>query len=108
MVMVANLQLGWTLFVDPIDQKHHWSRYAIQGYGRACHSSRKLAAGWDRLPAGTDSWKSVFMIAVALDLLAALLALVVLKPLRKRLIAASDKSSLTSEPETVEVSIRAR
>src|SRR5215467_649946 len=30
MVMVANLQLGWTPFVDPIDQKYHWSRYAIQ------------------------------------------------------------------------------
>jgi len=30
MVMVANLQLGWTPFVDPIDQKHHWGRYAIQ------------------------------------------------------------------------------
>jgi OFA family oxalate/formate antiporter-like MFS transporter len=30
MVMVANLQLGWTPFVDAIDQKHHWGRYAIQ------------------------------------------------------------------------------
>ena len=23
MVMIANLQYGWTLFVDPIDQTHH-------------------------------------------------------------------------------------
>jgi MFS transporter, OFA family, oxalate/formate antiporter len=30
MVMVANLQLGWTPFVDPIDMKYHWGRYAIQ------------------------------------------------------------------------------
>lgn len=30
MAMVANLQYGWTLFVDPIDQKHHWGRAAIQ------------------------------------------------------------------------------
>src|SRR5580704_3042427 len=30
MVMVANLQLGWTPFVDPIDQKYHWGRYFIQ------------------------------------------------------------------------------
>src|SRR5215831_14192927 len=30
MVMVANLQLGWTPFVEPIDQKYHWGRYAIQ------------------------------------------------------------------------------
>jgi OFA family oxalate/formate antiporter-like MFS transporter len=28
--MVANLQLGWTPFVDPIDQKYHWGRYQIQ------------------------------------------------------------------------------
>lgn len=30
MTMVANLQLGWSPFVDPIDQKFHWGRYAIQ------------------------------------------------------------------------------
>ena len=24
MVMIANLQYGWTLFVEPIDQKYHW------------------------------------------------------------------------------------
>lgn len=29
MVMIANLQYGWTLFVTPIDQKHHWGRAAI-------------------------------------------------------------------------------
>jgi OFA family oxalate/formate antiporter-like MFS transporter len=30
MVMIANLQYGWTLFVDPIDQAHHWGTAAIQ------------------------------------------------------------------------------
>jgi MFS transporter, OFA family, oxalate/formate antiporter len=30
MVMIANLQYGWTLFVTPIDQKYHWGRAAIQ------------------------------------------------------------------------------
>lgn len=30
MVMIANLQYGWTLFVGPIDQKYHWGRAAIQ------------------------------------------------------------------------------
>jgi len=30
MVMTANLQYGWTLFVTPIDQKYHWGRAAIQ------------------------------------------------------------------------------
>jgi MFS transporter, OFA family, oxalate/formate antiporter len=30
MVMIANLQYGWTLFVNPIDQKYHWGAAAIQ------------------------------------------------------------------------------
>lgn len=30
MTMIANLQYGWTLFVTPIDDKHHWGRAAIQ------------------------------------------------------------------------------
>ena len=30
MAMIANLQYGWTLFVDPIDAKYHWGRPAIQ------------------------------------------------------------------------------
>src|SRR4051794_2199151 len=30
MAMIANLQYGWTLFVDPIDARHHWGRAAIQ------------------------------------------------------------------------------
>jgi OFA family oxalate/formate antiporter-like MFS transporter len=30
MAMIANLQYGWTLFVDPIDATHHWGRAAIQ------------------------------------------------------------------------------
>ncbi|GJE38885.1 oxalate/formate MFS antiporter [Methylobacterium persicinum] len=30
MAMIANLQYGWTLFVDPIDSKFHWGRASIQ------------------------------------------------------------------------------
>jgi MFS transporter, OFA family, oxalate/formate antiporter len=30
MACVANLQYGWTWFVDPIDAKYHWGRAAIQ------------------------------------------------------------------------------
>ncbi len=30
MVMIANLQYGWTLFVGPINDKFHWGRPAIQ------------------------------------------------------------------------------
>jgi len=28
--MIANLQYGWTLFVNPIEDKHHWGLPAIQ------------------------------------------------------------------------------
>jgi OFA family oxalate/formate antiporter-like MFS transporter len=30
MVMIANLQYGWTLFVKPIDDRYHWGTTAIQ------------------------------------------------------------------------------
>jgi OFA family oxalate/formate antiporter-like MFS transporter len=30
MAMVANLQYGWTLFVNPIEQKNHWGLAAVQ------------------------------------------------------------------------------
>jgi OFA family oxalate/formate antiporter-like MFS transporter len=30
MVLIANLQYGWTLFVDPISKEHGWSRATIQ------------------------------------------------------------------------------
>src|ERR1700716_706677 len=30
MTMIANLQYGWTLFVNPLDAKFHWGRTAIQ------------------------------------------------------------------------------
>ena len=44
----------------------------------------------NQLPAEMASWRTVFMIAAALDVAAALLALVALKPMRRRLVA-SDK-----------------
>jgi OFA family oxalate/formate antiporter-like MFS transporter len=30
MAMIANLQYGWTLFVNPLDSKYHWGRASIQ------------------------------------------------------------------------------
>jgi MFS transporter, OFA family, oxalate/formate antiporter len=30
MVTIANLQYGWTLFINPIEEKYHWGRAAIQ------------------------------------------------------------------------------
>ena len=33
MAMIANMQYGWTLFVNPIDDKYHWGRTAIQVVG---------------------------------------------------------------------------
>jgi MFS transporter, OFA family, oxalate/formate antiporter len=29
-VIVVNLQYGWTLFVNPMDDKYHWGRAIIQ------------------------------------------------------------------------------
>jgi len=26
MIMIANLQYGWTLFVNPIDAAHNWGK----------------------------------------------------------------------------------
>ena len=44
MAMIANLQYGWTLFVDPIDAKNHWGRASIQlaftiVFARVLHSA---------------------------------------------------------------------
>jgi OFA family oxalate/formate antiporter-like MFS transporter len=30
LVTIANLQYGWTLFINPIEEKYHWGRAAIQ------------------------------------------------------------------------------
>jgi MFS transporter, OFA family, oxalate/formate antiporter len=30
MAMIANLQYGWTLFVNPVAEKHGWTKAAIQ------------------------------------------------------------------------------
>ena len=49
MVMVANLQYGWTLFVLPIDQKHHWGPAAIQ----IAFTILVLAETW---PAPIEGW----------------------------------------------------
>ena len=43
MVMIANLQYGWTLFVNPIDQKYHWGTAAIQIGLQRFHRDRNLA-----------------------------------------------------------------
>jgi hypothetical protein len=48
------------------------------------------------LPAGPGTWKLVFMIAAVFDLMAALLALAVLKPLRKRLFSSDKQASPAS------------
>ena len=43
MVMIANLQYGWTLFVGPIDQKYHWGRAAILSRFHHLCSHRNVA-----------------------------------------------------------------
>jgi OFA family oxalate/formate antiporter-like MFS transporter len=50
------------------------------------------------LPAGPGTWKLVFMIAAGLDVMAALLAIAVLKPLRKRLFSPDRQLSRPPRP----------
>ena len=49
MVMVANLQYGWTYFVDPMDQAHHWGREGIQIAFTHVRRHRDLAGAGRRL-----------------------------------------------------------
>ena len=49
MVMIANLQYGWTLFVKPIDAKHGWDRAAIQVAFTHLRAHRDLAGADRRL-----------------------------------------------------------
>jgi hypothetical protein len=48
-----------------------------------------LVALCNRLHANTGSWPLVFALMIAADWLAALLALLVLRPMRRRFVAAS-------------------
>jgi len=41
MAMIANLQYGWTIFIAPIDAKHHWGKAAIQGNLHPLYPPRK-------------------------------------------------------------------
>src|SRR5206468_1148267 len=68
-------------------------KFATANYGLLYTAKGVAALGIplaNLLPAGTLSWKIVFMIAAGLDVVAALLAIAALKPLRKRMLA-SDK-----------------
>src|SRR5262249_29933520 len=65
-------------------------KFATANYG-LLYTAKGMAALMvplaNLLPAGPGSWKRVFMAGVVLDVAAALLALLALKPLRKRLLA---------------------
>ena len=52
MVMIANLQYGWTLFVDPMDAKYHWGRPANPDRILAVRADRDLAGSGRRLVRG--------------------------------------------------------
>ena len=84
------------------------TRYATANYG-LLYTAKGMAALViplaNLLPAGPGSWKIVFMIAAVLDLLAALLALVALKPLRKRLLASDQQVSRPPEAGGVRLSL---
>jgi len=49
MALIANLQYGWTLFVNPMEAKNHWGLTAIQ---LSFRSSWWWRPGWCRWKAG--------------------------------------------------------
>ena len=49
MAMIANLQYGWTLFVNPIDAKYHWGKAADPGGLHDFRADRDLAGAGRRL-----------------------------------------------------------
>ena len=55
MIMIANLQYGWTLFVNPIDGKYHWGRAAIQVGQMPKVTLRELPAARRRYPEPAES-----------------------------------------------------
>jgi len=68
MAMIANLQYGWTLFVNPIDAKFHWGRASIQ----VAFSIFVLLETWlvpvegylvDRFGRGSWFWPEAFFAA---------------------------------------------
>ena len=68
MVMTANLQYGWTLFVTPIDNKYHWGRASIQ----VAFSIFVLAETWLVPFEGylIDKFGPKFMVSIAGGLIA--------------------------------------
>ena len=52
MACVANLQYGWTLFVNPIDAKYHWGRQRHSVGVQLVRSDRDLAGSRGRLSRG--------------------------------------------------------
>ena len=54
LVMIANLQYGWTLFIDPIDQKYHWGRAASQVAFTIYIVTETLAQDFESLANNTD------------------------------------------------------
>jgi hypothetical protein len=103
MVMIANLQYGWTLFVSPIDTwgeiyslfpstctDVYGSRYATTNAGMlytAKGTASLLVPLANVLAAASGGWHVVFIAAALMNAVAAVMALAVLKPLR----AAHDK-----------------
>jgi uncharacterized membrane protein len=76
MVMIANLQYGWTLFTI-----HAGLLYTAKG------TASLLVPLANVLVVATGGWKTAFIIASLFNVIAALIAIFVLKPMRQRLVA---------------------
>ena len=72
MIMIANLQYGWTLFVNPINKAHGWSiptsnsPSPVRRAGDLAHPDRRLDRRHSRTPARTETDGRVGGILVAM------------------------------------------
>ncbi|MEX3946111.1 hypothetical protein AB4Y44_42940, partial [Paraburkholderia sp. BR10937] len=80
----ANLQYAWTLFVVPMDARHHWGQAAIQ----LAFSIFIVTETW-LVPVATllaihGGWNMVFDMVACVAMMAGVSAKVILQPMRRR------------------------
>jgi hypothetical protein len=44
--MIANLQYGWTLFINPIEEKYHWGQSGNSGDLHDSHCDGNLGSAY--------------------------------------------------------------
>ena len=74
LALVANLQYGWTLFVNPINQAHGWSITSVQLGFSICIALQTWATPFEGWIVDTLSWRAIFFINLPIALVALAIA----------------------------------